>query len=127
MRKSLVPIGETEMEILRHVWAMGKASVTDVHERILQYRKVAYTTIMTVMRNLARKGYLTYDVRGRSYIYRPAVEPEEVKGQILQRLIDKVFNGSPIELVKTLINTGKLTSSEKEELKKTLEAEEANA
>jgi len=104
MRKSLVPIGETEMEILRHVWAMGKASVTDVHERILQYRKVAYTTIMTVM-----------------------LEPEEVKGQILQRLIDKVFDGSPGDLVKTLINTGKLTSSEKEELKKALEAEEANA
>ena len=46
------------MEILHHAWELGEATVTDVQERILNERKVAYTTVMTIMKNLNDKGYL---------------------------------------------------------------------
>ena len=53
-RRSLSRLGETEMEVLHHVWALGEASVADVHASILKTRPVAYTTVMTVMKKLAR-------------------------------------------------------------------------
>ena len=60
MKKSLTPLGESEMEILHHVWDLGEATVSEVKERINEERKVAYTTVMTIMKNLYEKGYLQY-------------------------------------------------------------------
>jgi predicted transcriptional regulator len=62
-RTRLHDLGETEMEVLQHVWELSRASVGDVHERILVSRKVAYNTVMTVMKNLAEKGYLSSNAK----------------------------------------------------------------
>ncbi|MDQ7039740.1 MAG: BlaI/MecI/CopY family transcriptional regulator [Rhodothermus sp.] len=118
MRRALVPFGETEMEILQVVWELGEASVADVHARLGGGR--AYTTVMTVMRNLAEKGYLTFRRQGRMYVYRPAVPPEEFKANLLQRLVDRVF-GSPLELVQTLVRQESLGPDELAELQRLIE------
>jgi BlaI family transcriptional regulator, penicillinase repressor len=121
MRKSLTPLGETEMEILHHVWSLGEASVSDVRAKILENRKVAYTTVMTVMKNLADKKYLKYRKEGLSYIYSAAIQPEEVRYNLVDRLVDKVFNGSPKDLVQALVQNEKLTDKEREEIKKMID------
>lgn len=121
-RKSLTHLGETEMEVLHHVWALGEATVTDVRERILEDRDVAYTTIMTVMKTLAEKGYLTYHKDGRSYVYEPAQQPDEVQHSLLRRLMEKVFHGSPSALVQTLVQQEDLSDAEREEIKALIDA-----
>src|SRR5699024_2827133 len=103
MKKSLTPLGETEMEVLHHVWKLDEATVKDVRKRILENREVAYTTIMTVMKNLANKGYLKYRKEGNSYVYSPAREPDSVRSSLIGNLVKKVFKGSPKELVHTLV------------------------
>ena len=60
-KRSFHPLGETEMELLQHVWALKRANVAQVHERVLETREVAYTTVMTVLKKLADKGYLQYE------------------------------------------------------------------
>lgn len=117
MKKSLTPLGETEMEVLHHVWELGEASVTDVREKILENRKVAYTTIMTVMKNLADKKYLKYRKKGLSYIYSAAIQPEDVRYNLVDRLIDKVFHGSPKDLIQALVQSENLTDEERNEIK----------
>jgi len=117
MKKSLTPFGETEMEVLHHVWELGEATVKEVQERILESRKVAYTTIMTVMKNLADKGYLRYKKDGVTYVYSPAREPESVRFSLINDLVTKVFKGSPMELVQTLVENEDLTDSERKEIK----------
>lgn len=116
MKKSLTPLGETEMEVLHHVWDMGEATVKDVQERILEKRKVAYTTIMTVMKNLADKDYLKYRKDGVTYVYSPAQKPESVRFNLVEDLVKKVFKGSPSELVQTLVEGENLSSKEKAEI-----------
>lgn len=116
MKKSLTPLGETEMEILHHVWEMGNASVSDVHERILLDRKVAYTTVMTVMKNLAEKGYLRFEKKGMAYVYSAAIPPDRVKQNLIGNLISKVFDGSPAALLQTLVSSEKITEDERSEL-----------
>jgi len=115
--KSLTPLGETEMEVLHLVWEMDNATVAEVHTRLLQERQVAYTTIMTVMKNLANKGYLTYVKEGLSYRYSPARQPDEVQHSLLKSVLDKVFKGSPLALVQNLVQQESLSESELDELK----------
>ena len=118
MRKSLTPLGETEMEVLHHVWNMKKASVSEVHEEIRKTRKVAYTTIMTVMKKLGEKGYLKYEKQGVTYIYSPAQEPETVKHNLLNNLLQKVFKGSPMAMMQTLVQNETISGDEIDEIKK---------
>ncbi len=121
MKKSLTPLGETEMEILHHVWELGEATVADVQERILSERKVAYTTVMTIMKNLNDKGFLKYRKDGVTYVYSAAQEPENVQFNLIGKLIDKVFKGSPTALVQTLVKNEKLSDEERAQIKKLID------
>lgn len=121
MRKSLTPLGETEMEVLNHVWELGEASVSDVRDKVLETREIAYTTIMTVMKNLADKKYLKYRKQGLSYIYSAAIQPEDVRYNLVDRLVDKVFHGSPKDLVQALVENEKLSEKERNEIKQLID------
>ena len=121
MKKSLTPLGETEMEVLHHVWDLGEATVKQVRKRILESREVAYTTIMTVMKNLAEKGYLKYRKEGVSYVYSPAQEPDSVRSNLIKNLINKVFKGSPKELVQTLVRSKDLSEKDFSEIKEMID------
>ena len=116
-RKSLTPLGETEMEVLHHVWDLGRATVADVQARILRERKVAYTTVMTVMKKLADKGYLVFEKDGATYVYSAARSPEEVQRSVVDDLVSKVFKGSTLALVQTLVAHEDLTDAERREIK----------
>lgn len=117
MKKSLTPLGETEMEVLNHVWEMKEATVKEVRTRILKNRDVAYTTIMTVMKNLADKGYLKYRKDGVTYVYSPAQKPDSVRFNLIKDLVKKVFQGSPKELVQTLVQNEEISDEERQEIK----------
>ena len=116
MRKALTPLGETEMEVLHHVWELGNASVAEVHERIRDTRKVAYTTIMTVMKNLANKGYLAYEKEGLTYVYYAARQPDEVRHTLVSGLLHKVFKGSAPALIQTLVKNEALSEKDKRDI-----------
>ncbi len=126
MKKSLTPLGETEMEVLHHVWELGEATVKEVRKRILEDREVAYTTIMTVMKNLADKGYLKYRKDGVTYVYSSAQDPESVRPNLIKNLVKKVFKGSPKQLVQTLVNSENLTEKELVEIKNIIDQMEDN-
>jgi predicted transcriptional regulator len=123
-KKSLTQLGETEMEVLHHVWDLGEATVADVRARILDEREVAYTTIMTVMKKLADKGYLQYHKDGRTYVYAPAQAPDKVQHSLLRRLMESVFEGSPMALVQTLVRHEDLSDEERDEIRKMIDAME---
>jgi len=108
------------MEVLRHVWAMGEASVADVHSTILKERAVAYTTVMTVMRKLARKGFLHCDSTGSRYLYTPGRAPTQVRQELVQDLINQVFQGSASALVQTLVRSERIPPGERAEIQELL-------
>ena len=123
-RGSLTQLGETEMEILHHVWTLGTASVADVHARVLAERPAAYTTIMTVTKRLADKGYLRYERVGRTYVYAPARSPGRVRYDLLKRLMERAFGDSPVALVKTLVCHAPLSAAERREIADVIRAAE---
>ncbi len=116
MRKSLTPLGETEMEVLNIVWKMGNATVKQVWDEILESRDLAYTTVMTTMKNLANKEYLKYTKDGNAYVYSAAISPDLVRYNLVNNLIDKVFSGSAGDLVQTLVKNETLSDAEREDI-----------
>lgn len=121
MRNPMVPLGGTEMEILQEVWALGRATARDVHDRIAAQRDVAYTTVTTVIKNLADKGYLSYERDGATYVYTPARPAEEVRGSLLSTVVEKVFAGSARTLIQTLAGHESLTEAEQTEVRRLLD------
>ncbi len=118
MKKSLIPLGDTEMEILHHVWQLKSATVAQVQERILQERKVAYTTVMTIMKNLSDKGLLEKELNGNTYVYRPAQSAGEVQQNLLRQFMNKVFKGSPSALMQSLVKEEELSPEERKEIER---------
>lgn len=117
MKTPTLAIGDAEMEVLTHVWELQHATVAQVHERILQNRRVAYTTVMTMMQNLTKKGYLTFDRDGQTYVYRAAVAPSRVRKDLLGHLMQKAFKGSPAALVQTLVEQEDLSETDREAIR----------
>ncbi len=121
MRNPLTPLGGTEMEVLREVWSLGHATAREVHDRITERRRLAYTTVMTVMKNLAEKGYLTYEADGTAYVYTAARAPEEVQGSVLSGILEKVFGGSPTRLVQALVQREELSDTDRAEIRRLID------
>ncbi len=117
MRNPLTPLGGTEMEVLREVWSLGSATARQVHDQILTRRRVAYTTVMTVLKNLAAKGYLRYESQGTAYVYSAARPAEEVRASLLSGILDKVFGGSTASLVQALAQRAALSDAERAEIR----------
>ncbi|MDG5766071.1 BlaI/MecI/CopY family transcriptional regulator [Balneolales bacterium ANBcel1] len=121
MKRSLTPLGETEMEVLQHVWDLGEATGNDVRKRIHQTRDLAYTTIITVLKNLVQKGYLKYRKEGVTHVYSAAREPESVRYNLVNHLVEKVFRGSRADLIQTLVEKEKLTAEQLKEIRRMID------
>ncbi len=128
MRKkpSLAPLGESELELLQLVWETGPASVAEIHQRILQVRQVAYTTVMSAMRKLATKGYLEFTQEGNAYIYKTARAPHEVKFNLLSSILEKVFKGSSVDLVESLVKHEALSGEDMQDILRLIEKMDAS-
>jgi predicted transcriptional regulator len=86
-------IGSLEADILAVVWEHDRTTVREVYEALLQRRKIAYTTVMTVMNNLVKKNLLTQDRSGVAYVYTPAVPGREVAQTVLDSVVDRLLRG----------------------------------
>ena len=101
---------------MKVVWQRGDATVRDVYEDLLRRRKVAYTTVMTMMKILEQKGYLKKTQVERAYLYRPAQPQRQVVGAMVRDFVDRVFNGSAEPLLVHLVEDHHLTQQDLEEI-----------
>lgn len=96
--KKKTDLTPTEFEIMRQVWKSGRVSVREVHAVLRARRPLAYTTVMTLMDKLHRKGTLHREPNGKAFRYWPAVRQTEVLSEAVQALCDSFFDGSRAEL-----------------------------
>jgi predicted transcriptional regulator len=100
--RDLTGLGWLEAEILRIVWDRGDVTVRDVYEELRERRRIAYTTVMSVLRNLAAKDLLEQDKAQAAYVYRPLVTDIEVARGILDAVVDKIMSGRREPLIEYL-------------------------
>src|SRR5437868_15407495 len=112
MAKQSPLLAEQELEIMKIVWDLNQATVRDVYEQLRARRQVAYTTVMTMMRILERKGHLKVSRADRAYVYRPARPRQRVLGGMVQESVDRVFGGAAEPLVQHLVRDRHLTEDD---------------
>jgi BlaI family transcriptional regulator, penicillinase repressor len=118
MRRRSTTLTEQELEIMKIVWARESATVRDVYEALLERRKVAYTTVMTMMKILEGKKYLKKNQTERAYVYRPAQPQRQVVGDMVRDFVNRVFNGSAEPLLVHLVEEHGLSQADLEEIAK---------
>jgi len=91
-----------ELECLKALWVIGEASVKDVREVVTRDRALAYTTVMTVLDRLVRRGGVERRKIGRSFVYRPLISREVLQKLAVQQLVDSFFDGSEESLLRYL-------------------------
>jgi len=101
---------------MKIVWERESATVRDVYETLLERRKVAYTTVMTMMKILEQKKYLKRTQLDRAYVYRPAQPKRLVVGAMVRDFINRVFNGATEPLLVHLVEEHDLSPEELEEI-----------
>jgi len=101
---------------MKIVWERESATVRDVYETLLERRKVAYTTVMTMMKILEQKKYLKRTQADRAYVYRPAQPKRLVVGAMVRDFINRVFNGATEPLLVHLVEEHDLSPEELEEI-----------
>jgi BlaI family penicillinase repressor len=116
MRRRSTTLTEQELEIMKIVWERDHSTVRDVYEALLERRKVAYTTVMTMMKILEQKKYLKKTMTDRAHVYRPAQPKGQVIGDMVRDFINRVFNGSAEPLLVHLVREHDLSPEELEEI-----------
>ena len=117
-RKRSASLGILETRVMKVIWRRGRATVHEVREALKGPRQLAYTTVLTTLRNLERKGLLAHDVEGRKHVYFPVVAEHAAAGSALRSLLDLVFDGSRVRLVDALFEQEDLSKAEFEALRK---------
>lgn len=116
MRKRSTVLTEQELEIMKVVWDSGEATVRDVYEALLSKRKIAYTTVMTMMRVLEDKGHLKKKTGEKAFVYRPSEAKQRVLGGMVAEFLQRVFDGSAKPLLLHLVESESLSREELAEI-----------
>jgi len=91
-----------ELECLKALWTLGEGNVKDVREILTQSRKLAYTTVMTVLDRLEKRGKVERRKQGRVFVYTPAVSRDTLRRLAVEALVLDFFDGSELALVEYL-------------------------
>ena len=111
---------DQELEIMKIVWRRGSSTVREVYEELLLRRKIAYTTVMTMMGILEQKGRLKKSEDGRAFVYTPTEPQTKVVGTMVQEFVKRVFNGSAQPLLVHLVENLDGDDDQLDEIRKLL-------
>ncbi len=115
------PLAKSELEIAKIVWGLGGATVRQVADALPKERQLDFWTVQTYLRRLAAKGYLRTRRDGRSNVYSPSVRPGKVVREVVEDMVNRLFDGRTLPLFQHLINDRGLSDEELNELQKTLD------
>jgi len=101
-RRAVLDLAPLELDCMNTLWPMGEGTVRDIRDRLAGRLPRAYTTIMTIMDRLARKGVVERRKVNRAYVYRANLSAEQARAQALGQVLDNFFGGSREALIAQL-------------------------
>lgn len=103
-------LGERELDVMNVLWESGSGTVAEVRDRLPT--PLAYTTVLTILRNLETKRFVRHTGEGKAHRYHPVLKRSHVGRSMLKRLIATVFQGSPDQLMTHLVAAHDLSSED---------------
>jgi predicted transcriptional regulator len=121
MKDEVVPT-KTEMDVLQVLWQYGPSTVRFVHEKLNEQKQaVIYTSTLKLMQVMKEKGMLDRDETNMKHIYSANLVEEKIKGNLLGRFVDSMYNGSPSSLMVALLGNDKTSAEELKKIKDLLD------
>jgi predicted transcriptional regulator len=119
-RKRSPNLTEAELRLMDVLWDRGSATVAEVAEALPKDLGLAYNTVLTTLRILEEKGYLTHSKsdEGRAFVYKPVVGREEASRKAVRYLVSRFFRDSPELLVLNLLENEELGEPELQRIRK---------
>jgi predicted transcriptional regulator len=111
---------DRELDVMSILWEKKSATVTEMRARLAD--RLAYTTVLTILRTLEQKGYVAHTDEGRAHRYHPLVEREKAGASALPRMLDTLFGGSAELLLTHLVRDRRLSRAELDNMRKLLDA-----
>jgi predicted transcriptional regulator len=118
------PLSEAQLEIMNVVWDRTEVTVAEVRRSLSKRRPVARNTIQTMMMRLEEKGWLCHRTEANRFYYSAVPERPNVLEQMVSRLVETAFAGSPEELVMALLDGRGVSAEEAARIKKMIEKAE---
>ena len=115
-RKKSPTLTEAELRVMEILWSRGSATVGDVVEA-LGPPPLAYNTVLTTLRILETKGYVSHRALGRAFLYTPKVGRDEARSSVVDYVVSRFFNNSPQALMLKLLDTGEIDDAEAERIR----------
>lgn len=115
-------LGELQLKIMQALWERSEATVAEVHKTLSLETALAYTTIATMLRKMEARGLVKYRVEDRKFIYRAAIQSEEVSQKMSAHLVERLFEGSLADMVSHLLATHEVSREELNKLEKLIAA-----
>ncbi|CDN31661.1 MecI family transcriptional regulator [Mucinivorans hirudinis] len=120
--KKFTELTRAELEVMQIIWAKRELFLSDIYEGFPEGdNRPAYTTISTFVRILTQKGFVGYKRCGKSHLYFPLVSKEDYTGKFMQGVMNNFFNNSPSQLLSFFCDSGKMSASQYDELRKIAE------
>jgi predicted transcriptional regulator len=120
-RKKSKTLTEAELKLMDILWTKGEGTVQDVLDALSERESFAYTTVLTILRILERKGYLKHRKLSRAFVYYPVVKRDEVSRSAVKDIMRKFFDDSPELLVLSVIENEEIDADELSRLKDMIE------
>ena len=117
-------LAELQLAIIKVLWEKGEATVAEVREALAPQRKLAHTTVGTMLAKMEEKGQVTHRTDGRVNVYRTRLKQEEVSQWMVRDLADRLFEGNLTEMVTHLLDGGMVTRDELAQLKRCIRDKE---
>jgi len=115
--EAMVPT-KTEMDVLQVLWKYGPSTVRFVHDKLNEQKEaVIYTSTLKLMQVMKEKGMLNRDESNMKHVYSATLEEEKVKGNMLGRFMDSMYEGSPSSLMVALLGNDKTSADELKKIK----------
>jgi predicted transcriptional regulator len=118
-------LSKSELLVARTIWQLGNATVGQVFEALSSESDIDYSTVQTYIRRLEQKGYINAKRNGRTKVYSPKVRPGQVIKETVDDLMNRLFDGELIPLMKHLIQDRDIRPEQIEELRNMLREVEA--
>lgn len=114
---------ENELEVMKILWAQSPLKVSDVLDLIGRKPKPAYTSVLTLIQSMEKKGYIRHIKDGKAFSYSPILQQGKFLSTEVKRIAKRLFDSTPGALILNLVKQEQLSAEEIAELKKLLKDE----
>ena len=110
-------LSKGELQVARVLWELGESTVRQVHETMPGERMMEFSTVQTYLRRLEQKGYVSAKMIGRTLHYKARIKPKTVIRQTVDDLVDQLFDGETLPLMRHLVEERAMSEDELEQLR----------